>query len=55
MYDEIYKIVQREMKIQEQKAKLYGFEKIKQFKLISEEFTNENGLLTISMKLKRNV
>ena len=53
-YDEIYKIVQGEMKIQEEKAKLNGFEKVKQFKLISEEFTNENGLLTISMKLKRN-
>jgi len=33
--------------------KLGGFEKVKRFKLIPNDFTIENGLLTTTMKLKR--
>ena len=54
-YKQISDIIEKELRIQEKKYKLNGFEKVKKFKLISEDFTNENGLLTISMKLKRNV
>ena len=53
--EKLINLIKNDMKIQEDKAKLNGFEKVKKFKLIKEEFTNENGLLTISMKLKRNV
>eukprot|EP01084_Bolivina_argentea_P111042 198234_1 len=51
----IINLIKNDMKLQEQNAKLNGFEKVKKFKLIREEFSSENGLLTISMKLKRNV
>ena len=32
---------------------LKGFEKVKKFKLLKEEFTPENGLLTPTLKMKR--
>merc|ERR550539_1328786 len=50
----VVELIKADMKIQEANAKLNGFEKVKKFKLIREMFTAENGLLTISMKLKRN-
>jgi len=34
--------------------KLSGFEKVKKFKIIVDDFTIENGLLTTTMKLKRH-
>ncbi len=43
---------------EEIEAKSQGFksyEKIKQFTLIEEDFTTENGMLTPSMKVKRRV
>lgn len=52
--DKILNLIKNDMKIQENNAKLNGFEKVKKFKLVREEFSAENGLLTISMKLKRN-
>merc|ERR1712154_678877 len=51
----VVELIKADMKIQENNAKLNGFEKVKKFRLHREEFTNDNGLLTISMKLKRNV
>ena len=53
-YLKIEGLIKKDLEIQETEAKLNGFEKVKKFKLYGEEFTNENGLLTISMKLKRN-
>merc|ERR1712113_142680 len=52
--EKIRNLVANDMKIQEDNAKLNGFEKVRRFKLFKEGFSNENGLLTISMKLKRN-
>ena len=51
----LMELIKKDMVIQENNAKLNGFEKVRNFKLMTEEFSNENGLLTISMKLKRNV
>merc|ERR1712228_360645 len=44
---EIIKIAKRE--------ELTGFEKVKRIHLIPEDFSIENGILTATMKLKRNV
>jgi len=41
--------------IQAQSTKFKGFEKPRNFKLLSEEWTVENGLLTPTMKLKRTI
>ena len=51
---DLIKVIRDDMRVQEEKAKLNGFEKVRNFKLCKEEFSAENGLLTISMKLKRN-
>jgi len=37
------------------REQLIGFEKVKRIHLIAEDFTIENGILTSTMKLKRNV
>ena len=37
------------------REELTGFEKVKRITLIPEDFTIENGILTSTMKLKRNV
>merc|ERR1719361_166950 len=52
---EIMRVIQEDMAALAVRAKLNGFEKVKKFRLKKEEFSAENGLLTISMKLKRNV
>merc|ERR1712087_488068 len=48
---ELTRLICADMKVQEERAKLNGFEKVRNIKLVKEEFTTENGLLTISMKL----
>ena len=50
----IWNLVRECMRIEEEKAELNGFEKVKKFVLKADEFTQDNGLLTNSMKLKRN-
>ena len=52
--ERVYLLIKNDMAMLDNKTKLNGFERVKKFKLISEEFTSDNGLLTISMKLKRN-
>ncbi|ETO33306.1 long-chain-fatty-acid-CoA ligase [Reticulomyxa filosa] len=47
--------IEKDMERIAKKEKLQGFEKVKQFVLTKEDFTVENGLLTSTMKLKRNV
>ena len=51
----IIELIKQDMINQENAAKLTGFEKVKKFELMTEDFTPENGLLTASMKLKRNL
>ena len=41
------------MEIESLSRNIRGFEKVKQFALITEEFTTENGMLTPSLKIKR--
>ena len=53
--ERIKELIRQSMKKEEEKAQLNGFEKCKKFILKSEEFSQENGLLTNSMKLKRNI
>jgi long-chain acyl-CoA synthetase len=36
-------------------ADFKGYERIENFALLSEEFTSDNGMLTPSLKIKRNV
>eukprot|EP01083_Nonionella_stella_P151258 483037_1 len=52
--ERIVQLIQKDLIVQADKVKLNSFERVKKFKLISEDFTVENGLLTTSMKLKRN-
>lgn len=53
MHDErVIRLIERE--IEEKNAELASFETIKNFRLV-DEFTIENGLLTPTMKVKRNV
>ena len=51
---EIMRLIGEDLEVQAVRAKLNGFEKVKKFRLKKELFSAENGLLTISMKLKRN-
>ena len=53
-YGKIESLIKKDLEIQASEAKLNGFEKVKKFRLFGEEFSSDNGLLTISMKLKRN-
>jgi len=43
------------MQTAEHHSKLRGFERVKKFVLIKEDFTVENGLLTSTFKIKRHV
>ncbi|ETO30003.1 hypothetical protein RFI_07116 [Reticulomyxa filosa] len=47
-------LIRNELERLSQQEKLNGFEKIKQFVLVAEDFTIENGLLTTTLKLKRH-
>jgi len=50
------KLVEKVRQELEDKSKGFkGYERIKKFALIDEDFTTENGMLTPSMKLKRRV
>lgn len=48
---EVRRLFMSELEIRS--ASLQGFEKVRNFKLIPEEFTQENGLLTPTLKMKR--
>jgi len=48
-------VIAKDMERVAKEEGLQGFEKVKKFVLIAEDFTAENGLLTSTAKLKRNV
>ena len=50
-----HEMLLREMNKIAEREELTGFEKVKRIKITSEDFTIENGILTSTMKLKRNV
>lgn len=52
---QLYEKIAAEMDAQDKAEKLRGFECVKKFKIVAEDFTPENGLLTPTFKLKRNV
>jgi len=48
-------VIEKDMERIVTEEQLQGFEKVKKFVLVKDDFTVENGLLTSTMKLKRNV
>ena len=53
--DKIKQVIRMDMERIAKREELTGFEKVKRIHLIPEDFTIENGILTSTMKLKRNV
>ncbi|XP_075591177.1 fatty acyl-CoA synthetase A-like [Dermatophagoides farinae] len=52
-YNEIHKKIQQELNDYAAAAKLNGFEKVKKFILVDEDFSEDSDLLTPTQKLKR--
>eukprot|EP01084_Bolivina_argentea_P111041 198233_1 len=50
----IINLIKNDIKYIENREQLTGFEKIKKFILIKDDFTPENGILTSTLKLKRH-
>lgn len=53
--DKVKQAIRTDMDKIAKREELTGFEKVKRIHLIEEDFTIDNGLLTSTMKLKRNV
>jgi len=53
--DKVKQAIRADMAKIAKREELTGFEKVKRIHLIAEDFTIENGILTATMKLKRNV
>eukprot|EP01084_Bolivina_argentea_P282148 482916_1 len=53
--DKVKQAIRADMEKIATREQLTGFEKVKRIHLIPEDFTIENGILTSTMKLKRNV
>merc|ERR1712244_22924 len=53
--DKVKQAIRADMEKIANREQLTGFEKVKRIHLIPEDFTIENGILTSTMKLKRNV
>jgi long-chain acyl-CoA synthetase len=47
----VHALIKKEL--EECAGKLKGFEEVRDFAMVAEDFTTENGMLTPSMKLKR--
>eukprot|EP00483_Globobulimina_turgida_P001688 UN01690 len=54
-HSKVKQVIRADMERIAKREKLVGFEKIKRIHLIVEDFSIENGILTSTMKLKRNV